>query len=58
MQESRYGHLKINYIYKCLNMHRAILPYPVWNKVKVFKVFQQIPKTVSKTKFAQFLKKI
>jgi hypothetical protein len=34
MQEFRYGHLKRNFSYKCLNMPKAVLPYPVWNKVK------------------------
>jgi hypothetical protein len=35
MQESRYGHLKRNFIYTCLNTSKAVLPYPVWNKALI-----------------------
>jgi hypothetical protein len=38
MQESRYGHQKRNFIYMCLNIHKAVLPYPVWNKVNVYEL--------------------
>ncbi len=34
MQESRYPEIQKYFFYKSLNIHNAVSPYQVWNKIK------------------------